>query len=62
VDRIVDPDLLLGSSGDRPPILYVGPASLGLTNLLMTNPTTPVRTGLRSLEAHIQSALPFLPF
>ena len=32
------------TSEDIPPILYVGPSSLGLTNLLMTHPTTPVRT------------------
>ncbi|KAH9975018.1 putative diphthamide synthesis protein-domain-containing protein [Lactifluus volemus] len=35
-------NLRLSSSGDVTPILYVGSTSLGLTNLLMTNPSTPV--------------------
>jgi hypothetical protein len=58
--QIVDANSRLGTSGDITPILYVGSASLGLTNLLLTNPTTPVRTGLRSPGAHhsVGSAFP----
>lgn len=40
--HIVDVNPSLGSSEDISPILYVGPSSRGLTNLLMTHPTTPV--------------------
>jgi diphthamide biosynthesis protein 2 len=59
-NHIVDPDPRLDTSGDITPILYVGSASLGLTNLLMTNPATPVRTGLRSPEANhsVRSVFP----
>jgi hypothetical protein len=49
-------NLRLSSSGDVTPILYVGSTSLGLTNLLMTNPSTPVCNSLRSPGAY----LPFL--
>jgi hypothetical protein len=42
-DHIVDINPRLGSSEDTTPILYVGPSSRGLTNLLLTHPTTPVR-------------------
>jgi hypothetical protein len=35
------------------PLLYVGPSSLGLTNLLMTHPTTPVRPALRSFARYL---------
>jgi diphthamide biosynthesis protein 2 len=41
-DHIVDINPRLGSSEDTTPILYVGPSSRGLTNLLLTHPTTPV--------------------
>ena len=34
------------SSEDIPPILYIGSSSLGLTNLLLTHPTTPVCTAI----------------
>ncbi|KAI0290206.1 putative diphthamide synthesis protein-domain-containing protein [Russula brevipes] len=47
----------LDSSGDTTPILYVGPSSLGLTNLILTNPTTPI-CGYDPMtrEATLQSA------
>ncbi|KAI0248536.1 diphthamide biosynthesis protein [Lactifluus subvellereus] len=41
-NQVVDANPPPGTSGDITPILYVGSASLGLTNLLLTNPTTPV--------------------
>jgi len=51
-NHIADDNHRLTSSEDIIPILYVGPSSLGLTNLLMTHPTTPVRTRLTSHFAH----------
>jgi hypothetical protein len=54
------PDPRLGCSVEIIPAPYIGPASLGLTNLLLTDPITSVPTGLRISEARTQ-ALPFLP-
>ena len=51
-NHIGDANHRLTSSEDIVPILYVGPSSLGLTNLLMTHPTTPVRTPFPSPFAH----------
>jgi hypothetical protein len=47
-DHIADADPDTDSSENITPILYVGPSSLGLINLLLTNPTTPVRNRLCS--------------
>jgi hypothetical protein len=41
VNHIVDPDPRLGPSGEITRTAYVGPASLGLTNLLLREPTAP---------------------
>lgn len=46
--QITDMNPRTGFSEDMSPILYVGSSSLGLTNLLMTHPTTPVRPTLCS--------------
>jgi len=43
-----DGPLLGDRDQDTTPILYVGPPSLALTNLLLTHPATPVRTCLRA--------------
>jgi diphthamide biosynthesis protein 2 len=43
-----DPLLGEGDSQDTTPILYIGPPSLALTNLLLTHSTTPVRTYLHT--------------
>jgi hypothetical protein len=48
------------SSNDIVPILYVGPSSLGLTNLLMTHPTTPVRTPPLSFRIPLSRPFPLL--
>ena len=45
-DHIIEADSSLSSSEDTIPILYVGESSRGLTNLLLTHPTTSVRTFL----------------
>jgi diphthamide biosynthesis protein 2 len=41
-EHIADVNSRPSSSEDISPILYVGSPSLGLTNLLLTHPTTPV--------------------
>ena len=51
-NHIVDVNDRPTSSEDIVPILYVGPSSLGLTNLLMARPTTPVCTFLPLTFAH----------
>jgi hypothetical protein len=49
----VDPDSLQvsESSEEINPILYVGTSTRALTNILLTHPTTPVRTRFRSPRA-----------
>jgi hypothetical protein len=44
---VVDADSLQVSSEDITPILHVGASTRALTNLLLTHPTTPVRTRFR---------------
>ena len=46
--NVVDDDSLQVSSEDITPILYVGASTRALTNLLVTHPTTPVRTCFRT--------------
>jgi hypothetical protein len=46
--NVVDANFLQVSSEDVTPILYVGASTRALTNLLLTHPTTPVRTRFRS--------------
>ena len=46
--NVVDADSLQVSSEDITPILHVGASTRALTNLLLTHPTTPVRTRFRS--------------
>ena len=46
--NVVDANSLQVSSEDVTPILYVGASTRALTNLLLTYPTTPVRTRFRS--------------
>ena len=45
-------DLSDVDSQDTTPILYIGPPSLALTNLLLTHSVTPVRTCLRTPQTH----------
>jgi len=56
-DRIADANPDTDSSENISPIFYVGPSNLGLINLLLTNPTTPVhRYDPVTREACLQSA------
>ena len=52
-DHTVDANLSLSSSEDITPILYVGESSRGLTNLLLTHPTTSVRTLFKIISSSL---------
>jgi hypothetical protein len=58
--NVVDDDSLQVSSEDITPILYVGASTRALTNLLVTHPTTPVRTSFPPRESYSGDTILFL--